>query len=567
MLTALSRTLFWIAAIAAGLALLGPDRLATWLTATAGIGLLLAYGAWRLALAQDRRQGHDDEVATAPGQLDELALLDIATRLAQAIAASPGFEPALHAAAATLRAELGAREITVHRVLAIEAPIAELATLVDTDPGGIGVQHRVRLERSPLGQALRERRVAGDGFGPFALPVLRGEAVAAVIEIGPVALQAAPGALSSLFELARSQLALFARVDGAPDDTKAEEGARVPERLDAQDGAAPFDLARVDRPGLDGSSLAGASTAPARATTAKPVHDAELLQTLMGVTSARQLAPAAAPHLGRTVLVVEDNTGNREVIVQMLRQSGCLATVASGAMEGLRELCEQAFDLVLIDSRMAGMHGVEVLRTIRCGTDARRALRTLPDVPVVAVTADAAAGDEQRYLALGFDGYLSKPLRQGSLIAMLNRYLSPSEPLPKQDAPDAGAGDAGGRPQPQGTVLDPQALGRLRELDPRGENRLLERVLKAFETSVARLAPQLEESRRSGDRAGIRHVAHTLKSSSASIGAMALSQRCAEVEAMIRLESTEIADLPLDALRAELELVLKAIASVLDHPA
>jgi len=66
MLTALSRTLFWIAAIAAGLALLGPDRLATWLTATAGIGLLLAYGAWRLALAQDRRHGSDDEVATAP---------------------------------------------------------------------------------------------------------------------------------------------------------------------------------------------------------------------------------------------------------------------------------------------------------------------------------------------------------------------------------------------------------------------------------------------------------------------------------------------------------------------
>lgn len=567
MLTALSRTLFWIAAIAAGLALLGPDRLATWLTATAGIGLLLAYGAWRLALAQDRRHDHDDEVATAPGQLDELALLDIATRLAQAIAASPGFEPALHAAAATLRAELGAREITVHRVLAIEAPIAELATLVDSDPVGIGVQHRVRLERSPLGQALRERRVAGDGFGPFALPVLRGEAVAAVIEIGPVALQAAPGALSSLFELARSQLALLARVDVAPDDAKAGEAAPALELLDAREGAARVDLARVNRPRLDGCGLAGATTASGCDATTKPVHDAERRQAPMGVTSARQLASVPALHVGRTVLVVEDNTGNQEVIVQMLRHSGCLATVASGAMEGLRELCEQAFDLVLIDIRMPGMDGVEVLRTIRRGTDARRALRTRTDVPVVAVTADVAAGDEQRYLALGFDSYLSKPLRQGSLIAMLNRHLSPSAPLPKQDAPDAGAGDVGGRPQPQVTVLDPQALGRLRELDPRGENRLLERVLKAFETSVARLAPQLEESRRSGDRAGIRHVAHTLKSSSASIGALTLSHRCAEVEAMIRLESTELPDLPLDALRAELELVLKAIASVLDNPA
>jgi len=377
-----------------------------------------------------------------------------------------------------------------------------------------------------------------------------------------VALQAAPGALSSLFELARAQLALLVRVDVAPEDTKAEEGARVPELLNAQDGAARFDLAVAD-----GTRLAGATTASGRDATPKPMHDEELLQALTGVTSARQLATTAAPHVGRKVLFVEDNTGHQEVIVQMLRQAGCLATVASGAMEAVRALCEQDFELVLMDIRMPGMDGVKVLRTFRRGTGAHQALRTLSDVPVVAVTADAAPADEQRFFELGFDGYLSKPFRQGPFIAMLNRHLSPSEPLPKQDAPDAGGGDTGATPQPKVTVLDPQALGRLRELDPRGENRLLERVLKAFETSVARLAPQLEESRRSGDRAGIRHVAHTLKSSSASIGAMALSQRCAEVEAMIRLESTELPDLPLDALRAELQLVLKAIASVLDNPA
>jgi HPt (histidine-containing phosphotransfer) domain-containing protein len=92
-------------------------------------------------------------------------------------------------------------------------------------------------------------------------------------------------------------------------------------------------------------------------------------------------------------------------------------------------------------------------------------------------------------------------------------------------------------------------------------------VLKAFETSVARLSPLLDESRRSGDRAGVRHVAHTLKSSSASIGALALSQRCAEVETLIRLESTEDLSAPLDALSAELSVVLKAIKTVLDNQA
>ena len=162
----------------------------------------------------------------------------------------------------------------------------------------------------------------------------------------------------------------------------------------------------------------------------------------------------------------------------MLRQLGCRAAVASGASEGLRALCEQSFDLVLMDIQMPGMDGVEVLRTFRRGPDARRAFLTRPDTPVVAVTANALDGDEQRFLDLGFDDYLSKPFRQSQLLAMLNHHLRPGAPLPGQDAPEAGSAPAAGAAMP--AVLDAQALARLRELDPKGENRLIERVLKAF---------------------------------------------------------------------------------------
>jgi HPt (histidine-containing phosphotransfer) domain-containing protein len=86
-------------------------------------------------------------------------------------------------------------------------------------------------------------------------------------------------------------------------------------------------------------------------------------------------------------------------------------------------------------------------------------------------------------------------------------------------------------------VLDAGALARLTELDPKGENRLLERVLQAFQTSVARLRPQLDTARRERDRRTIRLVAHTLKSSSASIGAIQLSQLCARIEGAIRLRT------------------------------
>ncbi|MDP3822600.1 MAG: Hpt domain-containing protein [Burkholderiales bacterium] len=112
--------------------------------------------------------------------------------------------------------------------------------------------------------------------------------------------------------------------------------------------------------------------------------------------------------------------------------------------------------------------------------------------------------------------------------------------------------------------LDPEALARLTELDPKGENQLLQRVLRAFQTSAARLMPQLEAARLSGDRATVRLVAHTLKSSSASIGALELSQVCAQVEGRIRAESADDLDPLLHTMRVALDAALGAIQRLLD---
>jgi len=110
--------------------------------------------------------------------------------------------------------------------------------------------------------------------------------------------------------------------------------------------------------------------------------------------------------------------------------------------------------------------------------------------------------------------------------------------------------------------LDAGALQRLRELDPTGANRLLERVFQAFEASAARLLPQMHEAHRAGDHAGVRHVVHTLKSSSASIGAIKLSQLCAEIEAMIRLETLDGLPARIDLMDRETAVVLKALKNV-----
>lgn len=294
---------------------------------------------------------------------------------------------------------------------------------------------------------------------------------------------------------------------------------------------------------------------------AKPLRRTELRQALLGVTSSRVEGVTSPVRLDRRVLVVEDNRVNQEVIGQMLRRLGCEVQLAGSATEGLRALCERSFDLILMDIQMPAMDGIEALHWFRRGGLGRYAFVTSPSTPVVAVTANALGGDEQRFLDLGFDDYLAKPFRQSQLLAMLTRNLTLSAPVPPADAPESGAA----APAPATpSILDQAALDRLRELDPRGENKLIERVLRAFETSVARLLPQLDEARAAGDRAGIRHVAHTLKSSSASIGAIKLSQLCADIEGMIRLERHDGLDERVDAMCAEVQIVLQALRGLMD---
>ncbi|TMH08214.1 MAG: response regulator [Betaproteobacteria bacterium] len=376
--------------------------------------------------------------------------------------------------------------------------------------------------------------------------------------------------------------------------TVAEDGLQALEILDGRSGVDPrIDLALVDMhmPRLDGLGLARALRGSSRYASlklillssvcapddvraaqlagfdrfiAKPLRRTELRQAIAGVAAAADHGPAERmPQLRRHLLVIEDNPVNQEVMSQMLRAMGCRVRVASGALEGLRALCEDRFDLVLMDIQMPGMDGTEALRWFRGGSSGRYRFVTPPDTPVVAVTANALGGDEERFLGLGFNDYLSKPFRQSQLLAMLKRRLPATSPADRADEPgsapqaDAGLGDGGG-------VLDADALARLRELDPGGRSQLLARVLRTFLASLERLLPQMDEARASDDLGGVRHVSHTLKSSSASIGALQLSQLCAAIEKAARQQQT--AELPpmLDDMDAEVERVRAALKKMLD---
>lgn len=114
-------------------------------------------------------------------------------------------------------------------------------------------------------------------------------------------------------------------------------------------------------------------------------------------------------------------------------------------------------------------------------------------------------------------------------------------------------------------LLDPEAIRRLRELDPSGGNKLLERVVSAFSNSLDRLLPDLARAREGDilDLAVVRHVSHTLKSSSASLGAAALSARCAEIETMARDGHAQGLPEQLDAMLQDIQQVRTALAALL----
>jgi HPt (histidine-containing phosphotransfer) domain-containing protein len=118
----------------------------------------------------------------------------------------------------------------------------------------------------------------------------------------------------------------------------------------------------------------------------------------------------------------------------------------------------------------------------------------------------------------------------------------------------------------QPVTLDAVALARLRELDPDGRHGVVMRVMKAFETSLTRqlgqLSAQLADSA-CRDPAVVASVAHTLKSSSASVGALSLARACAEIEQGVRSGTLTELDAPVRRLVAECEAALAAVTAML----
>jgi two-component system cell cycle response regulator DivK len=118
---------------------------------------------------------------------------------------------------------------------------------------------------------------------------------------------------------------------------------------------------------------------------------------------------------GESVLVVEDNEKSMKLFRDVLTVTGYRALEATTGVQAVELAAEHGPDLVLMDIQLPDIDGVETLSRLRA--DERTAA-----IPVLALTAQAMQGDRERFLAAGFDGYLSKPLNIAELVATVRQY-------------------------------------------------------------------------------------------------------------------------------------------------
>ena len=168
----------------------------------------------------------------------------------------------------------------------------------------------------------------------------------------------------------------------------------------------------------------------------KPARQSELFDTLCRVVrSAPQSWPLITRHTLREergrlqILLAEDNPVNQTLAIRLLEKRGYLVTVAGDGRAALAALEKQSFDVILMDVQMPEMDGFQATAAIRA-----KEASGAPRIPIIAMTAHALKGDQERCIAAGMDGYVSKPIRPADMFAAIEAAIGHVKSVPSEPA-------------------------------------------------------------------------------------------------------------------------------------
>ncbi len=301
----------------------------------------------------------------------------------------------------------------------------------------------------------------------------------------------------------------------------------------------------------------------------KPIRRADLIRVVAQVLTAgvsAQFTPLndvqSNGPLGGRILLVEDNPINQEVAKAMLAMLKVNVVIANNGAEALDVIRRERFDLVLMDCQMPVMDGFEATRALRRFEDP-----SFSQLPIVALTANAMQGDSQRCFDAGMDDFLSKPYTLEQLRLILQKWLpgiDVSVDLIESKPSDPISLVVSLRP----TAIDLRIIESLRELDPQRGTGLVTKLLNTWLVSTEPQATLITQSIQQGDAGMLSRTAHAMKSSSANVGATALSALLKQLEACGREGNVQAARSSLaefqdhyEAARAELNATLTELNS------
>jgi len=266
------------------------------------------------------------------------------------------------------------------------------------------------------------------------------------------------------------------------------------------------------------------------------------LHRLLRRDTRHQELPAGPIEARPRVLVVDDHPVNREVLVRQLELIGVAADTSEDGIAALAALNEHSYDAILADIHMPRMDGYELAQQLRDEERLRKASR----IPIVAVTANAMRGEEERCLAAGMDAYLAKPVSLDRLRAILERWL-----------PIGGSGGSGPHAArgAAGRAIDREVLAAWLGDDADS----IDALLVKFRDSAAEAERTIDAAYRSGDFAELAAAAHRLKGAAQAVGAHGVGQLAAELERAGRAGDRPACRNSLGPLTAELRRVRNEI--------
>jgi two-component system, sensor histidine kinase and response regulator len=301
----------------------------------------------------------------------------------------------------------------------------------------------------------------------------------------------------------------------------------------------------------------------------KPVGPALLYDSLLQVLRPDLAAPAGATAAqaafgqqpdadrlaGARILLVDDNANNREVALDFLAVARMRVDAATSGPEAIRMAQHGDYDLVLMDIQMHGMDGFTATRAIR-------ALPGCADLPIVAMTAHAMAGDREKSLAAGMNDHVVKPIDPNLLLRTLVTWIAPARLAGRVPAPPA-------RAEPAPAIAAAASLPAVRGIDWQralagagGQHQRLRRRVAGFLQEYAHAPQLMRDALAHGDYVPLQTLAHNLKSGAAYIGAAPLAQLAGTLEQDLRSNSAERVSVLAPDLIVALDSVLSGLARI-----